>query len=303
MHQKENLNRIKDHSNCIEMTRIITFNVNGIRSIATKAKDGTKNTGTEKDFRSSLLDLIETENPDILCLQEVRSENEKDLEWLGRHYPYQVLNYSELKKGYSGTAILSKIEPSATHFDFEAVNPALIGDWTIRPTTREGRLITCVWPNLVVVCVYTPNSGDGLVRLDERRAWDVLFRNYIRQLQVRLIGQHVIVCGDLNVAHTDDDIHTVKGNERVAGFTIEERTGFDKLLAECRLVDSWRAMNPGVRAWSWWSNFRQCRARDVGWRIDYVLVPERIAKRLRRAEILKDYWGSDHAPCLVDWEN
>lgn len=283
------------------MPRLITFNVNGIRSIASKAKDGKRALGSEPGFRSSLIELVETESPDILCLQEVRSDNEKDLEWLGTHYPYQVLNYSEIKKGYSGTAILSKKEPVATHFDFEAVHPSLIGDWTVRPTAREGRLITCIWEEYVVVCVYTPNSGDGLVRLDERRVWDILFRNYVRQLQVRFMGRPVIVCGDMNVAHTENDIHSSKGNERAAGFTVEERKGFSALLTECRFVDSWRAKNPELHAWSWWSNFRQCRARDIGWRIDYVLIPEGLAGRLVRAEILKDYWGSDHAPCLAEW--
>lgn len=284
------------------MPCIISFNVNGIRSITNKNKDG-KNIQLLSDThsKSSLLELLETENPDILCLQEVRSSNEKDLEWLGTHLPYQVLNYSELKKGYSGTAILSKTEPKKILFDFTGVEPALIGDWTVRPTTREGRLITCIWDEYIVICVYTPNSGDGLVRLEERQAWDILFRNYVRQLQVRFIGCPVIICGDLNVAHTDLDINRVKGNEQVAGFTMEERDGFGQLLSGCHLIDSWRYLHPGEKAWSWWSNFNQCRARDVGWRIDYLLVPEEVARCLSRAVILKDYWGSDHAPCLVEW--
>lgn len=281
---------------------IVTFNVNGIRSIRTKSKEGKRSVGEEAGFRSTLIDLIETENPDILCLQEVRSDNEKELEWLGAHYPYQALNYSEVKKGYSGTAILSKKEPISSHFDFTSVSPALIGNWDLRPTTREGRLITCVWDDLVVVCVYTPNSGDSLVRLEERLAWDILFRNYVRQLQVRFFGVNVIVCGDFNVAHTDMDINKVKGNERNAGFTDEERKSFGKLLETCSLVDSWRYLHPNERAWSWWSNFHQCRARDIGWRIDYVLVPKEIARRMKRAVILKEYWGSDHAPCLVEWD-
>lgn len=286
------------------MPRIVSFNVNGIRSIRQKNKKGKKSTDISEnaqDFRSTLIELLETENPDILCLQEVRSENEKDLEWLGTYLPYQALNYSEIKKGYSGTAILSKIEPEQIHFDFTPIEPALIGDWTVRPTAHEGRIVTCVWPEYIVVCVYTPNSGEGLVRLEERQVWDSLFRNFIRQFQIRLISRHLIICGDLNVAHTELDIHKTGGNELAAGFTAQERTGFDKLLRECRLTDSWRAMNPGKKAWSWWSNFHKCRERDVGWRIDYILIPEDLVGRLVRTEILKDYWGSDHAPCLAEW--
>lgn len=282
----------------LKMPRIITFNVNGIRSIRQKSKDGKKNT---EQLHSTLVELLETEKPDVLCLQEVRSDNEKDLEWLGEYLPYQALNYSEIKKGYSGTAILSKTEPVKIHFDFTAIDPALIGDWTERPTAREGRMITCIWPEYVIVCVYTPNSGENLARLEERQVWDILFRNYIRQLQIRLMGRHVIICGDLNVAHTELDIHKAKGNELSAGFTIQERAGFDKLLKECKLFDSWRIRNPGLKSWSWWSNFHKCRERDVGWRIDYILLPEDLIVKLIRAEILKEYWGSDHAPCLTEW--
>ena len=283
------------------MPKILSFNVNGIRSIRLKNKEGKKQTDLAPNFRSSLAELLEKEDPDVVCLQEVRSENEKDLEWLGTTHPYQVLNYSEIKKGYSGTAILSKTEPDKILFDFTGVAPALIGDWDERPTTKEGRVITCFWPDYIVICVYTPNSGTDLVRLDERRVWDIYFRRYVRQVQIRNAVTPVIICGDLNCAHTEIDIHDPKKNTQNAGFTPEERNGFDKLLTECYLTDSWRFKHPGERAWSWWSNFHRCRERDIGWRIDYILVPESIAKSLLRAEILKDYWGSDHAPCLAEW--
>ena len=242
--------------------KLISWNVNGLRACAGK--------GFAEAFKA--LDA------DFFCLQETKmQEGQLDLEFEGyRSY----WNYAD-KKGYSGTAIYTRVKPLSVSYG--------IG---IDEHDHEGRVITLEMPDFYLVCVYVPNSQDGLRRLDYRMRWENDFRSYLCGLAAR---KGVVVCGDLNVAHQEIDLKNPSSNRRNAGFTDEERAKFSELL-QAGFIDSWRSLNPGVVKYSWWSYRFQARAKDVGWRIDYFLVSDNLRERIAGAEIHNEIFGSDHCP-------
>ena len=199
---------------------------------------------------------------------------------------YHEYFYSAEKKGYSGTAILTKHEPLSVAYGMGS-----------ELHDHEGRLITLEFENFYMVTVYTPNSQRELTRLQYRLCWEEDFRMYLKKLDEK---KPVIVCGDMNVAHTEIDLKNPKTNVNNAGFTPQERAAFTKLL-DSGFVDTFRHLYPDVTgAYSWWSYMFNARANNAGWRIDYFLVSERIKDRIKAAEIHSDVFGSDHCPVLLE---
>lgn len=247
--------------------KLISWNVNGLRAVL------------KKNFH----DFLEAEKPDALCLQETKlSEEITEPAWQ-EHYSSHW-NLAE-KKGYSGTAILSRKRP------LEVTQGLGIGEHD-----REGRVLTAEYADFFLVNVYVPNSKRDLSRLEYRQQWDRDFLAYLKMLEKR---KPVIFCGDLNVAHTPIDLARPKGNERNHGFTIEERNGFSAFV-EAGFVDAFRVFEPGGGHYSWWSQMGGARAKNVGWRIDYSLISASLRPRLKRAWILKDVMGSDHCPVGIE---
>ena len=247
--------------------KFISWNVNGLRACAGKGEFDRAFTALDADF---------------FCLQETKMQpGQLDLEYLG----YTSYWNSAEKKGYSGTAIYSKHQPLSVTYG--------IG---VPEHDNEGRVITLEMPEFFLVCVYTPNSQDGLARLPFRLEWDEYFRSFVHDLDEK---KTVLICGDLNVAHKEIDIKNPKANLRNAGFTIEERDSFTKLL-DCGFADTFRMFYPDLKdAYSWWSYRFKARERNAGWRIDYWLVSERSKGRVKEAGIHADVTGSDHAPVYV----
>lgn len=242
--------------------KFISWNVNGLRAVAGKG----------------FADIFKTLDADFFCIQETKmQEGQLDLEFPGYT---SYWNYAE-KKGYSGTAIYSKHQPLSVSYG--------IG---LPEHDTEGRVITIEMPDFYLVCVYVPNSQEGLKRLDYRMSWEDAFRGYLTGLAAR---KGVVVCGDLNVAHEEIDLKNPATNHQNAGFTDQEREKFGTLLA-AGFTDSWRSLNPGVAKYSWWSYRFQARAKGVGWRIDYFLVSDSLKGRIAGAEIHNEIFGSDHCP-------
>lgn len=269
--------------------KIVSWNVNGYRSVLSKKKDGSKTTDNIDNVLSS---VIEEFQPDILCLQEVKcsGNNLKDFDLYRRKFPYIYVNYSTIKKGYSGVACFSKQEPLHVHHDM------LDNDYAA--FLQEGRLLTLEFDNYFVVNCYTVNSKQKLERLQQRvDEWDVSFRNFIKKLQK---SKSVIIVGDMNVAHDEIDIHTVKGHKKSAGFTQEERDSFTKLINECKLIDTYRFHNPHKEEYTYFSNFAHSRDKNKGWRIDYALVSEQLKSKTINSSIHKEYFGSDHVPIMLN---
>ena len=247
--------------------KFISWNVNGLR-----ACDG-------KGFRDTFRAL----DADFFCLQETKMQaGQLDIVFPGYE---SYWNYAD-KKGYSGTAIFTRHTPLSVTYGLG-----------IDEHDHEGRVITLEYGDFYVVTCYTPNSQDGLRRLDYRMTWDDAFRNYLCRLDTR---KPVLVCGDLNVAHEEIDLKNPKTNRMNAGFTDEERAKFSTLLA-AGFTDTWRARNPDVRdVYSWWSYRFQAREKNAGWRIDYWLVSNRLFPRVTDARIHTEILGSDHCPVEVD---
>ena len=244
--------------------KLISWNVNGLRAVLGKG----------------FLDYFKAQDADVFCLQEIKlSEGQLSLDLSGYHCYY---NYAQ-KKGYSGTAVFSKKEPLSVTFGSD----------------NEGRVCTLEFEDFYVVDVYTPNSQDELARLDFRLQWDADFREYVKELDKK---KTVLICGDMNVAHKEIDIKNPKTNLRNAGFTIEERQSFDKLL-ESGFTDTFRYFYPDLKdAYSWWSYRFKSRERNTGWRIDYWLVSKRSENRVKQAGIDSQILGSDHAPVYIFFE-
>jgi exodeoxyribonuclease-3 len=261
--------------------RIASWNVNGIRAVHKKG---------------NFVPFIEKHKPDILCLQETKAEqhqSEIDLP------EYEEFWNSAEKKGYSGTAIFSKETPLSIHFGLpEAiVKKYKLADDGYGDPNSEGRVIAAEFPDFYVVSVYTPNAKDDLSRLTLRyKHWDPAFLAYMKELEEE---KPVIFCGDLNVAHTEDDLARPKENQGVKGFTKEEREGVDKII-EAGFVDTFRLFTKGNGHYSWWSHFNNARARNVGWRIDYIFVSQTLEKHIKKAQILPEVMGSDHCPILIE---
>ena len=243
--------------------KLISWNVNGLRACVTKG----------------FLDFFREADADVFCLQETKlQEGQIELELPGY---YQYWN-SAVKKGYSGTAVFSKKEPLSVSYG--------IG---IEQHDQEGRVITLEFPDFFVVTVYTPNSQEGLVRLDYRMRWEEDFLAYLKKLEQK---KPVVFCGDLNVAHREIDLKNPKTNRKNAGFTDEEREKMTKLL-QAGFIDTFRYFYPEQEGiYSWWSYRFQARSKNAGWRIDYFIVSEALKDRLEDARIYTQVMGSDHCP-------
>ena len=242
--------------------KFISWNVNGLRACVGKG----------------FADIFRSLDADFFCLQETKlQEGQIDLA-LDGYTSYW--NYAE-KKGYSGTAIFTRHTPLSVRYG--------IG---IEAHDHEGRVITLEMPDFYLVTVYTPNAQDGLRRLDYRMEWERDFREYLLRLDAQ---KPVVVCGDMNVAHQEIDLKNPKTNTRNAGFTDEERSQFTALL-NSGFVDSFRCLHPTDITYSWWSYRFKAREKNVGWRIDYFVVSERLANSMKGASIHTDILGSDHCP-------
>ena len=250
--------------------RIISWNVNGIRAVM------------KKDFMDSLAAM----KPDILCLQETKAQDDQVREALAPVDGYYIYSNSAEKKGYAGTAILTKTKPLSVNFDMG-----------IEEHDLEGRVIALEFEDFFMVNVYTPNSGSDLKRLKYRQEWDETFLAYLKTLEEK---KSLIVCGDLNVAHKDIDLARPKPNyNKSAGYMQEEIDGMDNLNA-AGFVDIFRQLNSDEVKYSWWSYRAGARAKNVGWRIDYVLTSANIAANIKSADILNEVLGSDHCPVMVE---
>lgn len=243
--------------------KLVSWNVNGLRAI----------------YKKGFIDIFKNLDADIFCVQETKmQEGQIELDLDGY---YEYYNYAE-RKGYSGTAIFTKKEPLYVSYG--------IG---IEEHDKEGRVITLEFDQFYMVNCYTPNSGRELARLDYRMTWEDAFRGYLKELDSK---KPVIVCGDLNVAHTEIDLKNPKSNRKNAGFTDEERGKIDMLL-ESGFTDTFRKIHPEKEgSYTWWSYMFNARANNAGWRIDYFLTSDRIGENIKDAYIYSEIMGSDHCP-------
>lgn len=249
--------------------KFISWNVNGLRACV------------GKDFESSFRNL----DADFFCLQETKMQaGQLDLHFDGYE---SYWNYAE-KKGYSGTAIYTKHKPLQVRYGMG-----------VEEHDHEGRIITLEYDHFFLVTVYTPNSQDGLRRLDYRMTWEDSFRHFLQELDSK---KPVIVCGDMNVAHQEIDIKNPKTNHRNAGFTDEEREKMTTLL-DSGFIDSFRYKYPEQVTYSWWSYRFHAREKNTGWRIDYFLTSERLKDNIADAKIHTDIYGSDHCPVELTLED
>ncbi len=261
--------------------KLISWNINGIRAVHNKGL---------------FVPFVKKYSPDILCLQETKAEqgqSEVDLP------EYEEYWNSAAKKGYSGTAIFTKVKPIKVQLGFpEAIAKQYKLTDDYGDTGSEGRVIAAEFKDFWVVTVYTPNSKPDLSRLSLRhKHWDPAFLAYVKELEAQ---KPVIFCGDLNAAHTADDLANPKANEGEHGFTKEEREGVDNMI-KGGFVDSFRHFTPiGNGHYTWWTHWANARARNIGWRIDYFFVSKKLAPKLKKADILADVMGSDHCPVLIE---
>lgn len=243
--------------------KLYSWNVNGIRSVASKTLDG----------------FLAAHAPDILCLQETKASVPQGGD-LSIPYPHQFFHSAD-KAGYSGTALLSRVKPLAVATDMAGDHP------------REGRVISAEFSGCFVVCAYVPNSQRELVRLEYRLRWDADFQRHLRALAAK---KPVFVCGDFNCAHEEIDLANPKQNRRNAGFTDEERTSFAALL-KAGYSDTFRDQHPGAAGcYSWWTYRMNARARNIGWRLDYWLAARALDGAWTAPRIHPDVHGSDHCP-------
>lgn len=247
--------------------KLISWNVNGLRAV----------------LKKNFLEFLETEKPDVLCLQETKcSPDQVEQLWPAHYTTYW--NSAE-KKGYSGTAIFTKQRPLK-------VTPHL----AIIEHDKEGRVLTAEYDDFFLVNVYTPNSKRELTRLPYRQQWDKDFLKFLKQLEKK---KPVIWCGDLNVAHTEIDLANPKANVKNHGFTPEERAGFDAYV-KAGFVDTFREFEKAGGHYTWWSPMGTARARNIGWRLDYFLISQALRPQLKRAAILPHVPGSDHCPVVIE---
>ncbi len=249
--------------------RLVSWNVNGIRAVM------------KKDFLASLEKLA----PDVLCLQETKAQDDQVREALAGLEGFEIYSNSAEKKGYSGTAILTRRRPLRVTYDMD-----------MPEHDQEGRVIAAEYEDFILVTVYTPNSGSELKRLDYRQQWDKDFLSYIKALEEI---KPILVCGDLNVAHRDIDLARPKPNyNKSAGYMQQEIDGLDNYLA-ADLIDTFRTLKPEEVKYSWWSYRAGARAKNVGWRIDYFLASTALQDNIADADIHTDIMGSDHCPVSV----
>ncbi|MDK2929082.1 MAG: exodeoxyribonuclease [Methanococcus sp.] len=248
--------------------KMLSWNVNGIRAC----------------LKNGFMDFLERESPDIMCIQETKVQSGQVQ--LGLDGYFQYWNYAE-RKGYSGTAIFTKIKPNNVILGMENSEH-----------NNEGRVITLEFDEYYLVNVYTPNSQRGLTRLEYRQKWDEDFLNYIKTLETK---KPVVFCGDLNVAHKEIDLKNPKTNVKNAGFTPEERNGFDNIV-NSGFLDTFREFNNEPDNYSWWSYRFNARARNIGWRIDYFCISKSLKGNLKDAFIMPEVMGSDHCPVGIIFE-
>jgi exodeoxyribonuclease-3 len=249
--------------------KILSFNVNGIRAVVGK----------------TFIEDMQAQAPDVICLQETKATPEQVAAAVAPLSEYQVFANSAERKGYSGTAILTKVAPISITYD--------IG---LPDHDSEGRVICAEFDSFYLVTVYVPNSGSELLRLGYRQTWDAAFLNYLKALET---NKPVVVCGDFNVAHRAIDLARPKENyNKAAGYMQEEIDGMNG-FAGAGLLDSFRLMHPETVKYSWWSYRAGAREKNVGWRIDYFLISEAFVPQLQDAFILNDVFGSDHCPVGV----
>lgn len=261
--------------------KLYSWNVNGIRAVIKK--------GAFQQFMTE-------HKPDILCLQETKAEQGQAVIDLTGYEEYW--NSSRTKKGYSGTAIFTKIKPISIINDIPAEiaeSHKLIAD-NYGHSNDEGRVIAAEFDDFYVVTAYTPNAKDDLTRIPLREKWDAAMTDYCAGLNNK---KPVLYCGDMNVAHTEIDLANPKPNVGKKGFTVEERTGFDNWLA-AGFTDVYRRDHAGNGHYTWWSHFARSRERNVGWRIDYWLASNEIADRVKNPQIHPDVMGSDHCPVSIE---
>jgi len=278
--------------------RLISFNINGIQSMTTKLKNGEKKGGPTNNVLTS---LIEEQQPDLLCFQELKSQQIGHLSFLRPYFPHIYTNLSKHKKGYSGVALLTKEEPEWIESTFDRYPEEVIGNYTDHEFTQEGRILVAKFRSKIVITIYTPNAQPELARLSERIAWEQVLRMYMIELQ-REFDLPVIVCGDLNCAPNEMDLHRPKSNRRSPGFSDEERSEFHKMI-DAGWIDSFRELHPDQIEYTYFSNFANSRARNVGWRIDHVLVSRESRSKIRSVQILNTYFGSDHVPIMMDFDD
>lgn len=262
--------------------KIISWNINGIRAVHKKGL---------------LVPFIKKYQPDILCLQETKAEqhqSEVDLP------DYEEYWNSASRKGYSGTAIFTKEKPLEVLYDVpeKIAKKYRLSKDTYGDPNKEGRVIALEYRDFYVVSVYTPNAKDDLSRIPLRyKKWDPAFLEYMKILNTK---KPVIFCGDLNVAHTPLDLARPKENESRKGFTAEEREGIDNIITS-GFLDTFRMFVKDNGHYTWWSHFSNARARNIGWRIDYIFVSEKLKKKVKSASILPEVMGSDHCPVLLEF--
>lgn len=260
--------------------KIVSWNVNGIRAV----------------HKKELFEpMIEALKPDVLCLQETKAEQSQIEVDMPDYLEYWN---SATKKGYSGTAIFSKHKPLSVVLDLPA---HIVKKYELQDgygdINGEGRVIAAEFEDFYVVNVYTPNSKDDLSRLSMRHEhWDPAFLEYCKELEK---NKPVVFCGDLNVAHTEDDLANPKENESEHGFTLEERAGIDKVIA-AGFTDTFRLFKKGNGHYSWWTHWANARERNIGWRIDYIFVSKNLVPKVKSAQIHADIIGSDHCPVSID---
>lgn len=250
--------------------KFISWNVNGIRA------------AVKKDAMS----FFENSGADFICLQETKATCEI-VEQIGWPTGLHVFANEADKKGYSGTAIITPHEPLSVAYDLG-----------IEEHDKEGRVVTLEYADFFLTTVYTPNSQNELKRLPYRQEWNAAFLERMKELEAK---KPVVFCGDLNVAHTEEDLANPKTNRKNAGFSDEERADFDAIV-EAGFVDTFREFKQGKGHYSWWSYRAGARARNVGWRLDYFVISQALQDRLKGAEILPDVLGSDHCPVTMEWE-
>ena len=261
--------------------KIYSWNVNGIRAVVRKG---------------ALQELMAEEKPDILCMQETKAkQGQAEIEFQG----YDEYWNSAEKPGYSGTAIFTKIKPLKVinGFPENFAKKYNFVDSRTRDAANEGRVLATEFEKFYLVTVYTPNSVDNLQRLPLRHGhWDPAFLAYIKELEK---SKPVVFCGDLNVAHTEDDLANPKPNRGKKGFTDEEREGFQNFL-DAGFLDTFRLFKQGNGYYTWWSHFANARDRNVGWRIDYFLASKALKNKIKTANIHPKILGSDHCPISLE---
>ena len=249
--------------------KLMSWNVNGLRAV----------------IKKNFFEILNEENPDILCIQETKMQ-EQDIDFLlfNKYNDYHYYQSSAIKKGYSGTGIFTKAEPLSVSYGIDG------------KYTDEGRLITLEYDNFYIINSYTPNSQEGLKRLDYRLEYEKALLEYMLELDNK---KPVILCGDLNVAHNEIDIKNPDSNHNNPGFSDAERNAFTTLLSN-NFIDTYRTLNPDTIKYSWWSYRFSAREKNIGWRLDYFVTSSRLLDSISNTEIRNDIFGSDHCPVELE---